>query len=382
MPSQHANTKLPKNAEFIGKSPGKSPGESTKSSQDSTPKNTPPLLDTLAQLATAPPAAASRGGKISVLKRRAVAKYITNELIFPLIDLHVPKTLFKEWKYLGIDRHSLGADTNSPLWNSYWNTYRCVERLIQKGTEITAEYYCNNRWCIVCNRIRTARMINDYLPVIRKEVEDPYFVTLTIPNVCAKELRPTINEMLRTASKINHKFKERRDYRVKGIRKLECTYNSDTKEYHPHLHYLLSGVVPGQELINNWLVCHPMADRAAQDIRPADDNSLVELFKYTTKIITSKNITRVDGKVVMNAHINALDTIFRAMYRRRVFQPIGIKKIALSEDIGEIQAQDIEDIKSAVDEWDWKQESSDWVNSKGELLTGCKAHEVYTVIQK
>ena len=166
MHTVHNDTKVLKNAQSTGKSTGKSTNKSPESNCNFTAENSPPLLDTLAQLATAPPAATSRGGKISVLKRRAVAKYITNELIFPLIDLHVPKTLFKGWEYLEMDRQSLGANVNSPLWNSYWNTYRCVERLIQRGTEIPAEYYCNNRWCIVCNRIRTARMINGIRPWI------------------------------------------------------------------------------------------------------------------------------------------------------------------------------------------------------------------------
>jgi len=62
---------------------------------------------------------------------------------------------------------------------------------------------------------------------------------------------------------------------------------------------------------------YPDADRSAQDIRPSDDNSMIELFKYTTKIITGKDITRKGNAVELNVNPEALDVIFRAMYKRR-----------------------------------------------------------------
>ena len=59
----------------------------------------------------------------------------------------------------------------------------------------------------------------------------------------------------------------------------------------------------------------------------------------------------------------------------------GIKKIALSEDIDEIQAEQIEGLKSAIEVWEWEQEFSDWISGSGEFLTGCKAHERYKVLK-
>jgi hypothetical protein len=60
---------------------------------------------------------------------------------------------------------------------------------------------------------------------------------------------------------------------------------------------------------------------------------------------------------------------------------MGIKKLKLSEDVEEIQAQQIEDILPNIDVWGWEQEVSDWVNSSGELLTGCNAHEIYKILK-
>jgi hypothetical protein len=119
----------------------------------------PLLLDTLAQLVTDHPLKS-----LETLTRRAKAKFITSGLIFPLIDL------------------------NSDLKKSYWLTWHCTSVLLQDGQKITSRY-CNNRWCIVCNRIRTAKMIKNYYPVIKSEIQDGYFVTLTIPNVQGQRLK-------------------------------------------------------------------------------------------------------------------------------------------------------------------------------------------------
>lgn len=296
------------------------------------PENSFPfLLDTLAQPGTDPPEKSEK----NTLKKRAIAKYKTVEIILPLIDLQ------------------------SDLKKAYWSTFHCCNVLLQDGQKITGRY-CNNRWCIVCNRIRTAKLINGYLPVIRKEIPDPFFVTLTIPNMPASDLKASIIEMTRTIIKIQSTFRHRKDFRLKGIRKIECVPGKHN-DFHPHLHLLVSGELAGRELIKAWLNSYPDADKRGQDIRPADQNSLIELFKYSTKLTAgSKNKPK------------ALDIIFKALYKKRVFQPIGLKKVALSEDIDEIQAQEIEELKSAVDVWVWEQEVKDWLNSSGELLTEYK----------
>jgi Replication protein len=293
-----------------------------------------PELDTLAQLWT--------GTEYQIdtsLLKRAVAKHKTLEVLFPLIDL------------------------KSSLYKSYWKTFHCCNVLLQEDKKITGKY-CNNRWCLVCNRIRTAKLINGYLPGIKQDLVDPYFVTLTIPNVPGPDLRRSISEMTRTIRKITNLFRNRRDFKLRGIRKIECTYNSKSKEFHPHLHLLVGGIHVANQLRAEWLIHYPDATFEAQDIRPADQNSLIELFKYSTKL-SAKG--KDDPK--------ALDTIFKALYQKRIFQPIGMKKLSVSEDIDEIQAQEIESLKSAIEVWEWKHEVSDWVNPSGEGLTGCQEYK-------
>lgn len=322
-------------------------------SQDSTEnvQKNPLLLDTLAQLRTDPPTK-----PLETLTRRAKAKFITNGLIFPLIDL------------------------NSPLKNSYWRTWHCTNVLLQEGHKITSQY-CNNRWCIVCNRIRTAKMINKYYPVIKSELPDLYFTTLTFPNVKGEDLRQAISDMISNFQRIKDKMRNRDQVKIKGIRKLECTTNYKRWDYNPHFHFLINGRDPAELLQKYWLLRYPQAYHKAQDIVKANDGSIIELLKYATKLVTKDDYTKLDnGQIQIQIHPKALDTIFRALYRKRTYQGFGIK-LKLNEDVEELKSEVYEEILSDIDVWKWDQDNSDWISTYGELLTGCDAHKIYRVVQ-
>ena len=312
-------------------------------------KNGSAILDTLAQ--------PRKSGK-STLKRRAIAKFITNEMLLNLVD----------------------QDSN--LKQSYWNSFHCSNSLVQNGQKITGKY-CNNRWCIVCNRIRTAKLIHGYLPVIKKEINAPFFVTLTIPNVGGDDLKATIRKMIVSFIRIKDVFRHKR-IRMRGIRKIECTYNARENSFHPHFHFILDGRQEADDLVSAWLREFPEAVRAAQDIRPADDGSIIELFKYTTKLVTKADVTRDGGKAEININPEALDIIFKALYKVRTFQPLGgLAKLPVSEDVEEIQAELFDDLTAlTVDVWNWVQPISDWVSDDGECLTDCDAHKKYKVTKQ
>lgn len=293
------------------------------------------LLDTLAQLDGPQPEK-----NVSSLKKRSYAKYLTNQNLFPLVDLE------------------------SSLKKAYWNSFHCSNVLLQHGKTITGKY-CNNRWCLVCNRIRTAKLINGYLPVINSEIKEPMFTTLTIPNISGEDLRSTIHKMIFAFNKLNRYLRDHHKG-IKGVRKIEVTYSLKLKNYHPHFHLLIDGKQRAEEVVSIWLSYFTEADRRGQDVRPADQNSLIELFKYSTKMTTET------GNAMMPPV--ALDTIFKALYKIRTYQPIGINKILPNEDIDELQAEQIEELKSAIDVWTWEQELKDWLNADGEFLTEYVEH--------
>jgi len=266
------------------------------------------------------------------LRKRARSKHITNNLVIKLAAL------------------------DSPLKQSYWNSWHCAEVLQQEDQTITGKY-CNNRWCLTCNRIRTAKLINGYSEPLNV-LTDKRFVTLTIPNVPGDQLKRSIEEMTRQLGLIQKAFRKK-GAPIVGIRKLEVTFNASRNDFHPHFHLIVAGENVSRQLINEWLKRFPEANRGGQDEKPADEGSIIELFKYFTKLVTNKRF-----------YVAALDTIFMAMYGKRTFQPMGIKK-NVSEDVDELQSIVYPDLDPRESLWTWVDLSADWVDLEtGETLTG------------
>jgi len=294
------------------------------------------FLDKLAQLTQTPKTGTFSDAKndINKLKKRARSKFMTNSYTVHLANL------------------------KSPLQKSYNNTiYGCSTTLLQTEKKI-ATTYCNNRWCLVCNRIRTAKMINAYMPIFQ-EFPDKVFLTLTIPNVPGHELRATIKHMIKSFRFIQNKKLIRKGIKSKGLRKLECTYNPIRYDYHPHFHFIVENEAQAQEILLEWLKRYPNSNKAAQDIRKCTDATVYELFKYFTKIIVKDK----------NIYIKELDVIFQSMKNLRVYQSFGGIK-AVKEEIEDIIAEEY-DYLSTKNEAIWKWFECDWVDCEtGETLTG------------
>lgn len=256
---------------------------------------------------------------------------------------------------------------DSPLKKSYANTFfQCAETLEQTGTKVTSRY-CGHRWCVVCNRIRTANLIKGYEGPLSR-LEDLHFVTLTLPNVLGYDLRETIEQMIKHLQTIQDYFKKRKQrglqgWQLVGLRKLECTHNVITDLFHPHFHFIISGKEAANGLRAEWLRRVETATIKAQDVRKAGKGSEKELFKYFAKMVT-----KVDGK---NATLTEpLDVIFQAMRGLRVFQPMGLKK-EVSEEIEELKAVEVVGIKPVEEKTLWGWFGIDWANYEtGEALAG------------
>lgn len=270
------------------------------------------------------------------------------------------------------------------LKKAYWNTYHCASNLTHMSDGTTRGKYCKNKWCTVCNSIRTARLIEDYGPILDKW-EDKYFVTLTAPTVCRLDLKDRIFGMGRQFSRITGTLKKRHQRgqgpRFEGIRKLECTYNESSDEYHPHFHLIVRGEELAKEVANIWLGMNPDASMKAQDVRPADDASCKELFKYFTKLITP--VKGKDGKDDRVIYADAMDVIFNAISGQQTFKTFGFELSDYATQTDDTPAEvpaacgeDQEDPREdpapyATGESTWRPEVTDWVNEDtGECLTG------------
>lgn len=288
-------------------------------------------------------------------RRRCKAKFSQNRLLQALVKL------------------------DSPLREKYEQTQFCSWSLIQKGNTITSKY-CKQRWCKVCNRNRTGRLMAGYEKALQ-EMAEPTFVTLTVPNVTADKLKETMQEMLADVRRIQDLRRKNKQPLIKCIRKLECTYNVDSNTYHPHFHFIVENWFQAYDLVDKWLHRHKNAVWEGQDIRPA--TKPIELFKYFAKL-TSKSKTdtiTIKGKKIIRDewhYPQALDIIFQSIEGTRIIQTMGGIKM-VNDDLEDIEAIEMQDgeVEEDTTLWKWTRIETepgkytfDWVDIfTGEMLT-------------
>lgn len=317
------------------------PGHTT-----SNPQLTPLLvpsanLDTLAQLRTDTDVQSITKDKNQVTRlnksyqKKAKAKAISNAITFKLVDV------------------------KSPMAKYYWNAWHCNGMLEQSGKRLIGTY-CNTRHCLVCNRIRAAKAIIGYSKPLQ-QIEGLNFVTLTRQSVKAEDLKKTVSSMVNSFRNIQKNLVKTYGIKLKGIRKVEINYNPKADTFNPHFHLLSSGTPCEMLLLKTlWLNQFPeaIADIQAQDVRQTNEDSVNELFKYFTKVL-------INGKL----HPKAMDIIFTAMKGKRTIQPFGgIKKV--TEDVEDIQAEDIDFKPEQNTLWQWNDNYFDWISEDGEVLSG------------
>lgn len=231
----------------------------------------------------------------------------------------------------------------------------------------------------MCNAIRTAELTNKYLPSI-ESWQNKHFVTLTQPNCEADKLPETIAWMQKVFTKIKRRFNKQAERGQRetfvGIRKMECTYNPERNDFHPHYHLIIDGQKNAEDFLACWedevvngfwqyfeeykglsdiSDAYSLVSKA-QDIRPADDKSVKEMFKYFTKVISSKDQKRV-------IYADALDVIFNAIRNKRVFQPFGFKASDLQPVEEEQPEEEPKEDVQIVAEYHFDRKKHDWVHT-------------------
>ena len=340
---------LPYAPEVLGQSATLGGGDASRLSLDTTEQldqNTPKPLDST-------PAQPARNAQNS-LRKRARAKGLSSALAEGLA----------------------GLGSLTPLRHSYLATLACAGTLRQEAGVVKGKY-CGHRWCVVCNRIRTAKLQQAYNPELSTWAH-PHFVTLTLPNVRGSALHGEVRRLLKALTAVKRALKRTDGIAFRAVRKLEITLNLHRWTFHPHLHLLVDGAVASHALVGRWLELNPDASPKAQDVRPATNPA--ELFKYVTKLCT-----KVEG-IQTAPPPAALDTMFKALRGLRTIQAMGFKVSSTPENVldadGALELDASTPAPAAapdLTEWHWLAGAvQDWVNLEtGEVLadhTPTRAH--------
>jgi len=218
-----------------------------------------------------------------------------------------------------------------------------------------------------------------------------FFVTLTTPNVEGEELRSQLEEMKKLLRYCRRSVRETRGFDFRAVENWEVTFNEEREDYNPHIHIAVRGKDQALALREEWLKRWAGANKAGQDVRRWDGTKggMQELAKYATKMIAPDSEDRPP--------VEALDVIFRAVYRLHLINPTGFDKEeekaraqryqdgqetdeqeGARPDVDEQEEDPFEDLDPGVPAyvrpeekcvWEWGGE--DWYNTgTGESLTG------------
>ncbi len=293
--------------------------------------------------------------KIKALKGRAKCKTITQSMMFKFIDV-------------------VKENEDNERVRAYWNTYHCQQKVTTVNGRLYGNY-CRNRFCTLCARIRKADIINRYYPIL-KNWEDPHFVTITVKSCKAHQLDAYFRNLKKTFKRIieKHKKQDQRGTGNKliGIKSLESNYNPIKRTYNPHFHVLVANEEMANRIVSEWVERSKKGyvNIDAQDIQRVWDleKKLIETIKYSSKVFTEPKEEEVESNVSPQIYIKALDTIYKAMKGRRIFDRFGFNLPK-----GEAKKAIINRISGNAKHWEFDLKYCDWLKDEGdEVLTKYK----------
>lgn len=262
-------------------------------------------------------------------------------------------------KFIGNAIAASLARLDSPLKAAYSKSAMCQNVLkVEDQGNLRSLYYCKTRWCPTCQSIKMATMINRYLPELSK-LDDLQFVTLTARTVREERIKYRVDEMIKQWRKIAD-LARKKGIKLAGLRKTELKV-ANRGLYHCHFHLIISSKKSAKWLVDQWLRINQFASSKGQDITEVKNlvPALVELMKYTTKLVCAN-----DGSNKITATPHQLDVIFRALYKRRLYQPFGGVK-AFNEEEMDIETTTV---KKAAGLYQWI--GHDWIHEQfGQLLS-------------
>ncbi len=203
----------------------------------------------------------------------------------------------------------------------------------QGERKLAKSNFCRVRLCPMCNWRRSMKLfsqVSDITNLILSEKKVRFiFVTLTVKNCTGEELSNTINKMNKAFTYItsnNRTFAPAKKLKLNllGYMKAEeITYNSQTNEYHPHIHcifelrpsYFGDGYITKKDWIQLWKLAMKLDYEPSVDVRNIKGGTaaaVAEVAKYPVKL---DSILKIENQ---EQAAKAVIYLYRAIFGRRL----------------------------------------------------------------
>lgn len=219
----------------------------------------------------------------------------------------------------------------SPLHESYKKSTLCgTEMIVTKADGVTKMrhlHLCRCKWCLRCQRIRSAELINTYSPIIATW-DGLFMVTLTLKSVNPLELKDKLSDMQKRFRNIMRTIQRHLGKSdIKAIKTIEVTVNPISRKLHPHYHILTENAEVAHMMKKLWMTRSTkegdkVVSKAQNVTRTSSPTKVaVEMFKYVTKFLGG---SKADGKKSFDGWL--LDKIYVGSYRKHLIQTFGFEK--------------------------------------------------------
>lgn len=217
---------------------------------------------------------------------------------------------------------------------------------IGKNLRVVGGNFCRNRLCPVCNRRNSAQKwakMYQMAQAARADLDPCFaFLTLTVKNISGDNLASEISKLMKSIDRL-HKRKIFKENVYGYFRSLEVTYNSRSKTFHPHYHYILllpqsykSDFISTFEWRTTWEQCARLDYVSQVDIRLIEEDNIAdavaEVAKYAVKI---SSVIEQDKKV--------LKYLTAAIRGRRLISFGGVLKDYAKENDKNFKSYDMSD---------------------------------------
>lgn len=212
-------------------------------------------------------------------------------------------------------------DTRRRGYNiKYCGTDLTFSETVSNRIKLVQANFCKDRLCPMCTWRRSLKLFGQTRQLMglitAKEQLRYIFLTLTVRNCAAEDLRQTIDDLIKGFARLMRR-KEVKDKTVGAVRQLEVTFNANSYSnaymtFHPHLHVIFAVrqsyftsrksdlyMIGQRQWRKMWAECMSLDYDPQVDVRTIygkPEQAVAEVSKYPVKMSTLVGIKRDDDR--------------------------------------------------------------------------------------